>query len=85
MISIFIMHSRSGFPGGSEVKNPPVMHRRYRFLIRKIPWSRKWQHARVFLPGHPMVRGAWQATVHRVAESDTTEHTCMHKYVHKYM
>ena len=26
----------------------------------------------------PMDRGVWQATVHRVAESDTTEATCMH-------
>ena len=24
--------------------------------------------------GHPMDRGAWQATVHRDAESDMTEH-----------
>ena len=31
----------------------------------------------------PMVRGAWQATVHEVAESDTTEVTeraCTHMY-----
>ena len=25
--------------------------------------------------GNPMDRGAWQATAHRVAESDTTEET----------
>ena len=27
---------------------------------------------------NPLDRGAWRATVHRIAESDTTEHTCMH-------
>ena len=26
----------------------------------------------------PMDRGAWRAAVHRVVESDTTAHTCMH-------
>ena len=29
----------------------------------------------VFLPGEPMDRGAWRATVHGVAESGTTEAT----------
>ena len=29
----------------------------------------------VFLPGNPMDRGAWWATVHRVAKSGMTEHT----------
>ena len=35
-------------------------------------WSRKWQLTPVFLPGEsPMDRGAWQATVHGVAKSQT--------------
>ena len=29
---------------------------------------------------NPMDRGAWQAAVHRVAELDMTEATCMHAY-----
>ena len=35
--------------------------------VRKIPWRRAWQPTPVFLPGESMDRGAWQATVHRVA------------------
>ena len=43
------------------------------YWARKIPWRRKWQPIPVFLPGNPMDRGAWQATVHGVTkESDTT-------------
>ena len=36
----------------------------------KIPWRTS-----VFLPGKPMRRGAWWATVHNVVQSDTTEVT----------
>ena len=36
--------------------------------LRKVPWRRKWQPSPVFLPGD---RGAWQATVRRVAKSWT--------------
>ena len=36
--------------------------------------DRKWQPTPVFLPENPMDRGAWQATVPGVTESDTTVH-----------
>ena len=32
--------------------------------------------------GNPMDRGAWQATVHGVAKSDMTEHTCVCTHTH---
>ena len=40
--------------------------------VGKIPWSRKWQPAPVFLSmKNPMDRGAWWATVHGVAQNQT--------------
>ena len=39
--------------------------------VRKIPWRRKWYPTPVFLPGNPMDRGVWRATVLRVAKSLT--------------
>ena len=39
--------------------------------VGKIPWRRKWQPVPVFLPGEPMDRGAWQATVHGVTKNQT--------------
>ena len=41
----------------------------------KMPWRRKWQPTPVLLPGKSIDSGALRATVHRVAESDTTKHT----------
>ena len=41
--------------------------------VGKIPWGRKWQPAPVFLPGESHGQRASRATVHGVAESDTTE------------
>ena len=56
------------------VKNPPA--RRYKrrgfySWIGKIPWRRAWQPPPVFLPGKPQSQGTWQATVHRMAKSQT--------------
>ena len=61
----------------NRIKNP---HKRcgYYPWVGKSPWSRKWQPTPVFLPGKPKGRGAWQATVHEVAESDTTERMSMY-------
>ena len=35
--------------------------------------------------GHPMDRGAWQATVHKAAESDTTELAHSIPYIYTYI
>ena len=65
----------SGFPGGSVVKSPPANAGRPGFdpWVRKIPCRREWQPTPVFSPGESLDGGAWQATVHGVSESDTTE------------
>ena len=68
-------------PGGISSQESACqcwMHKRRGFnpWAGKIPWNRKWQPTPVFLPGHPMDRGAWRATVHDHKESDMTERTC---------
>ena len=65
-----------GFPGGSSGKEHACQcrkHKRHRFnpWVGKIPWRRAWQPTLVFLPGESRDRGAWQAIVHRVTESQT--------------
>ncbi|CAI9153447.1 unnamed protein product [Rangifer tarandus platyrhynchus] len=42
---------QEGFPGGSEVKNPPANGADFDPWVEKIPWKRKWQPTPVFLPG----------------------------------
>ena len=64
------------FPGRLVVKNMPCQCGRckrceFDSWVGKIPWSRKWQPTPVFLPGDPMDRGAWWATVHGVTKSWT--------------
>ena len=54
------------------VKNPPAMRKTWvRSLGQEDPLERDWQPAPVFLPGEFHGRGAWQATVHRIAKSQT--------------
>ena len=69
---------KGGFQVDSVLKNPPALQelgRRYLLNPRvlKNPWWRTWQPTPEFNPllGNPMERGAWQATVHGVAQSCT--------------
>ena len=39
--------------------------------VGKIPWRKAWQPTPVLLPGEPIDRGAWWATVHAVTKSQT--------------
>ena len=56
---------------------------KFNLSVRKIPWSRKWQHAPVFLPrkfqGQTILVGysPWSCK-----ESNTTEHTHTHTHTH---
>ena len=59
------------------VKNPPANARDIRDMgsipgSGRFPWRRAWQPTAVFLPGESHgQRGAWWATVHSVAKSQT--------------
>ena len=83
-----------GFPGSASGKEPACQcrkHKRHRLdpWIGKIPWRRAWQSTPVFLLQNPKDRGAWLATVHRVAKSQkwlkwlgTHAHTYIYTYTH---
>ena len=70
-----VITSCMGFLCGSVVKNPPAIQETqetwFHPWVRKIPWSRKWQPTRISCLESPMDRGAWQATVHEMAKSQT--------------
>ena len=68
----------SGFPGDASGKESACQcrrHKRHGFdpWVGKIPWRRAWQPTPVFLPGESPDRGAWWATVHRVAKNRTRQ------------
>ena len=68
---------------GKESAYQSRRHKRPGFdpWVRKILWSRKWQLIQYSCLENPMDRGALWATVHGVAESDTTERLSTHTYV----
>ena len=56
------------------VKNLPGIRETWvHSWIGKFPWRMEWQPTPAFLPGKLHGQRTWQATVHGVAESDTTE------------
>ena len=48
------------------VKNLPAMQE---IQVQSLGWRRGWLSTPVLLPGNPMDRGTWRATVHEVAKS----------------
>ena len=62
------------FPGGSVVKHLPIMqvYRHYQSLGQEDPLEKEMTtYSSTFAWKHPTDRGAWQATVHGVAKSQT--------------
>jgi len=52
-----------------ELKNKHTETNNIITEIKNTLWRRKWQPTPVFLPGNPMDRGTWWATVHGVTKS----------------
>ena len=78
-----LMDSFLDFPSGAVDKESSCQCRKHKRCesnpwIGKILWRRKWQPAPYSLSGNPMHRGAWWATVHRVAKSST----CLSTHIH---
>ena len=43
---------------------PSAMQKTFDPCVKKFSWRRKWQFTPIFLPGNPVNREAWWATVH---------------------
>ena len=60
-------------PGGSAVKNPPVVHELQEIGVQPLGWEDPLEegmatHSSILAWRIPMGRGAWQTTVHGVTE-----------------
>ena len=71
------MQSRLGFPGGLEVKNLPVKTGDVGSIpgLERSPGGGHGSLFQYSCLENAMDRGAWQAVVHRVAESNLMEAT----------
>ena len=58
--------------------NAGDMRRGFDPWVGKIPWRRAWQPTPAFLPGESYGQRSLASYIHGIAESDTTEATCMH-------
>ena len=68
-----------GFPGGTVIKNPPANAGDARDVGQKDPLKKKMATP-VFLPGQFYGQRSLHAIVHRITESDTTEHSHTHTH-----
>ena len=64
-----LLTASTGFPGGASGKESASLYGRSRFdpWVWKTPWRRIWNPRQYFC----LDTGAWQATVHGVAKSQT--------------
>ena len=88
-------HMHTGFPGGTGGKEPACKCRRHRDMgsipaSGRSPGGGNGNTLQYSCLENPMDRGAWQATVHRVAKSQTrlkrlSMHMCTFIYIHIYI
>jgi len=65
-----------GFPGGLALKNLPAMQESQETQVRSLDWEDPLKegvvtHSNILAYRIPMDKGAWPATVHRVAKGWT--------------
>ena len=65
-----------GFPGGSVIKNPHIMHEPQEMCVHSLgqehPLGESMTtYSRILAWKNPMDREAWEAIVHNIAKSQT--------------